>query len=367
MKEEICSLELYYLTLELKQLEGARVDKIFQKDKSFLLVFHLRNEGKKLLKITFPSIIYLTEYKESFSESIPGFCKFLRKNLANTSVESIEQKGFERVLTVVFKGKEKTFSLIIELFGTGNIVLCDDSLKIIGTFETHKWKDRTIRGGITYDYPPTQINTLSISEKEFFDIINNSDYDSVVKTVAVKLSLGGLYAEELCLIAKVDKNTKELKKKELKALYEGLKALLSRKLTPIVVKDNILPFELELFKGEETQLFPSFSEAIDSFFSEKLLVEHKTEGKQVKNKALERIQVIINQQKQTIEGMQVSLDENQRKGEYIYEHYGEIKSILEEFKTIRNKFSWEEIKERLKNHKVVKEINEKEGKITIDI
>jgi len=33
----------------------------------------------------------------------------------------------------------------------------------------------------------------------------------------------------------------------------------------------------------------------------------------------------------------------------------------------REKYSWKEIKEKLKGHKVIKEINEKEGIIVVDV
>ena len=36
-------------------------------------------------------------------------------------------------------------------------------------------------------------------------------------------------------------------------------------------------------------------------------------------------------------------------------------------KKAREKLSWKEIKEKLKGHKMVKEVNEKEGTVTIEL
>ena len=65
--------------------------------------------------------------------------------------------------------------------------------------------------------------------------------------------------------------------------------------------------------------------------------------------------------------LQKSADENQRKGEAIYEKYQLAFSILEEIKKARKTHSWKEIKEKLKGHKIIKEVNEKTGEIVLDI
>ena len=44
-----------------------------------------------------------------------------------------------------------------------------------------------------------------------------------------------------------------------------------------------------------------------------------------------------------------------------------IKEILDEIGKASKKYSWKEIKEKLKGHKTVKEINEKDRKVVVDI
>ncbi|NQU98301.1 fibronectin/fibrinogen-binding protein [Candidatus Woesearchaeota archaeon] len=366
MKEEITSLELIYLVKELQELIEGRIDKVYQRDREFLLTMHVRAKGKKFLKIC-PNAIYLTEHKEEFPETPPGFCKFLRKRLGSTTIKKIVQKNFERIVEITFEGKEEFFIMIIELFSNGNLVLCDKDYKVISALESHKWRDRTVRGGIEYEFPPQQKDTLSIDEKEFSKAVKTSDKDSVVKTLAVDFGLGGLYAEELCLLSKINKEKEELKETEIKTLYKYLKGLFSKKIKANSVGEEILPFELKTFGKEEKKYFQSFSEAIDSKFSKKIMESQKKESEDKKSEEVERVQLVIDQQEQTIDGLKLSAKENQRKGEFIYENYEQIKKLLDDLNTARKKYSWEEIKDKLKGHKIIKQISEKEGKITIEI
>jgi len=364
MKTEMSSLDVHCMIKELQDLIGGRIDKIYQKDREFLLTMHVTSKGKKLLKVL-PNTIYLTEYKEIFSDVPNGFCQFLRKYLGGLSIKSIKQKEFERIIEITFEGKEKTFIMIIELFSKGNLILCDENLKVMSALESHKWKDRTIRGGIEYQSPPSKINLLELKEKYFIETINNTKRASAVSSLAVDIGLGGLYAEELFSLSSLDKEKKSFTNKELKTLFENLKKLLLKKINANIVGDEILPFELKTIgKGIN---FDSFSEAIDEKLTKKALETHESSAMNKKETELEKIRKIINQQEQTINGMKISADENQKKGEFIYEHYEQIKKILEDFNLARKKLSWKEIKEKLKGHKIVKQIKDKEGKITIEI
>lgn len=366
MKEEISSLELYYAVKEFQDIIGGRIDKIYQYKRDFTLTMHVSGKGRKLLKIT-PNIVYLTNYKEEFPSEPPGFCKFLRKYLGNTTIKRIEQIGFERIIEITFESKENKFYLIVEIFGNGNVILCDENHKVMSALESHKWKDRIVRGGIEYEYPPEKINLLTVEKEELKQVIDSSKKDSIVKTLAVNIGLGGIYAEELCIISKIEKTKSKLSLQDISVLYKILKSLLRKKIKANTVDNEVLPFELEFFKNRKKIFYASFNEAMDAELSKAIKEKQVSDVNQVKNKELERINIILQQQQTTIDGLEKSSEENQRKGEFIYEHYEEVKKILDDINKAREKFSWNEIKEKLKGHKVVKQINEKEGKITIEI
>ena len=59
--------------------------------------------------------------------------------------------------------------------------------------------------------------------------------------------------------------------------------------------------------------------------------------------------------------------ESREKGEAIYHNYQLIKEVLDELRRASKKYSWKEIKEKLKEHKTIKEVNEKERKVVVEV
>ncbi len=366
MKDEISSLDLFHLVKEFKEIEGSKVEKIHQKEKSFLFTFHVRSEGKKLLRIALPGLIYLSEHKDDYPE-LPGFCNFLRKKLLKTTVREISQKGFERILIIRFEGREMNYIMVVELFGKGNLILCDENYKILGAFENKNWGYRTLRGGVKYEFPPEQANIPELSREKFGKLIDSSDKDSLVKTLAVDLNLGGTYAEEMCALSNINKEQQEASTEEKQRLYENFHRLLDRKIDPSVSSGEVFPFEMELFADYEDHNYETFSQALDHIHAKKLSHKKTASKEKKKEEELARIRKVLEQQELALKNLEKGESQNQKKGEFIYENYEAIKKLLSEFNQIREKHSWEEIKEVLKGHEVIKHINEKEGKIKIDI
>jgi len=375
MKNEISSLELYYLIRELKVLEGSKIDRIYhQKNnpKEMTICCHVTSQGKSFLKMLLPGIIFIDDAKDA-ADSPTGFGMMLRKYLEGARIKTIEQKDFERVITIILEAKIDSelvkFYLIIELFSKGNIIFCDDKLKILNIVEEQTWKDRTLKRQETYVYPKSRINTLQITEDDFMEQLKSSDKESLVKALAITFNLGGIYAEELCLDAGIEKDrkTKSLTDKDYKSLYKNLTLLLHEETDANSSDDNIFPFVLESFKSRETKKYVSFSEAIRENYDS---IKH-IESKKNVNKNVEKIQNIINEQLKVLAESEQGYQENQAKGEIIYEKYQEISEILKTIKEARTKYSWSVIRQKLNDNpefkKIVKDIDEKNNSIIIEI
>ncbi|MBU1974855.1 MAG: NFACT family protein [Nanoarchaeota archaeon] len=366
MKKDISAMDLYFLTQEFQVLEGGKVDKIFQKQdnkRDILFRFHVPSVGKKMLRILLPGKIFLTEYKEEYPEVPPGYCMFLRKYLGNARLRKIEQQGFERILKLTFERKKEEISelfvLVIELFSKGNIILCNEDMKIRSPLENQNWADRTIRGGIIYQYPPTQIDTPQLKENEFKETLQKSTKQSVVKSLAIDFGLGGEYAEETCALSGIEKEDKT-KSADSAKIFKAVQNILAGKIQSVEAEGHILPFAFKSLPDEKKK-FKTFSEAIDELFTD------KTEQKTAKEVKPDKTSRMITAQEQKISGYEKAAEENQKKGEFIYEHYTEIKDIIDQLNKAREKYSWKDIKKKLKGHKLIKQIDEKEGKIVIDL
>jgi len=366
MTYTISALDLHYLVKELQQLISAKVDKIYQPEKTVIIIrFHIPNTGKKILRIDLPSHMFLTDFKGEIPEQPSGFCQMLRKNLGNSRVREIKQLGFERITKFVLETKEGKFHLYIELFSQGNLILTTEDDMIKGAVVTKKWKDRTIRGNIKYEYPKRDVDFNMVNKEDFQKVIKESDKENIVKILALEFGLGGLYAEELCMRANVDKAKKELGPEELNSLYKEAEKLRDDKLSAMQYEKTITP--IKLVSKKDGKAYATFSDVLDKVLTSEVQQDQQDKQDAVRNKELNRLEKVIAKQEETMKKLEKSIELNHKKGEILFEHYQVVSEILTELKKAQMKFSWKEIKERLKGHKIIKEIHEKNKEIVIEI
>jgi len=334
---KLTSLDLYFVLKELKFLIGSKVDKIYQDKDDF--VFSLHKGGKHLLKIE-PDIMYLASFKD-FDVEPKNFCMFLRKHLNQKRLRKIEQKNFERVVEFHFENKEK-YVLIVELFSKGNLILCDKSYNILYPLHSKKFKDRIIKKGEKYKYPP--------SDFKGFDKFKLNG-KNLVKTLAVDYGLGGLYAEEVCLRVGLDKNLEKLSKEEGGKIKKVIESILKLKVKANKINGDVYPFELKLFENEKKKYFDSFSKGLSS---------HESFDSPY-DKKIKKVMKIIEKQREQVGKLKEEVEENKKKGDMIYMHYADIKEFLDRVGEMRDKkVSFEEIGKNFG-----KKINN--GKIVLDL
>lgn len=371
MRTELSSLDLHFLIRELKALEGSKIDKVFQKENLIIFQVHIIGRGKAFLKIALPSFILLGESKESFGDS-GKFALSLRKHLDNARIREICQVDFERIIKLTIETKSGMINLYTELFRPGNLILCDGENKVIMAFSYKGFGSRLIRPNIQYSHPKKEFNFLGLSETDLAKLIDDSDKSSIVVTLATNLGLGGLYAEEVCIRAGIDKKKTSLIREELIKLHKAIEQIKNTEIAPTLYFEDekladICPFPMKKYDGLRSEKAASFNSALDSHISEMQKTEMKKERMSKFESEKNKLSGIIKKQELQIKGMDMSAEENQLKGEKIYQEYMLVGNILEELKKAKGRYTWQEIKEKLKGHKVIKDINEKERKVTIEL
>lgn len=370
MKKQMSSLDLHFLLKELEALKNSRIDRIYQPEKNLLVFsFYRTNVGKKLLKINIGVSLFIAEEKENYDE-ILGFGMLLRKHLDGYFLHDIEQLKPERILKFSFKIKEDKKFLYIEFFGKGNAILCDGHDSIINAIEHHEFRERVVKPKLKYVYPIMGHNLFDIDAKQLKGMLKNSKKESIVVALATELGLGGLYSEEACLLGNIDKNKspKNIEDKELRSILSSIKKIISKKIDASIVFDekgnliDYIPFDFEFYQKHKKQEFGTFSEAIIHFYSQFKEIKETEFDKKLKG-----LQRINEGQKNAVEELKKEEKELREKGELVYQNYQLIKEILDELNKASKKFSWKEIKEKLKDHKVIKELNEKERKVMVEI
>ncbi len=368
MKAQISSVDLHYLVEEMQSLVGGRIDKIYHpKKEEVLFQFYVSSKGKFLLRIISGKIMFLSVHKGSYAEP-SGFCMFLRKYLGSSRIRSISQAGSERVVVLGFDGKDSKHRLYIELFGQGNIVLTDEKDIIINALQQKKWADREVRKGVEYSYPKREHDFFTISKADFFSVLRSNE--ELVLLLAKEIGLGGKYAEEVCLLAGVEKSKKKLTDDEKLAVFNALRKILKKPIkAQIVFRDKkikeIYPFVLSELDGAQTKDYESFNAAYDFYYKEEFAAKDEFVSKH--QKMIDKTAAIVAAQQKQIEKLEKKAADNNQKGELLYEHYSLIVNILGELNRARETLSFDEIKKKLRGHKTIKEVDGKNKKIVVDL
>ncbi len=372
MAKQLSSLDMHFLVKELKEMEGSRADQIYNYGHEEIYIqLHKSNVGKKILRAIIGKIIFITETK-IIDETPSGFCMLLRKHLEGKFLDSIQQLESERILKFSFSSKDEKKSLYLEFLGKGNAVLCNSEDIILDCIIRHQFKDRNLAAKEKYKYPHMGYNLFELNEDMLADLLKKSGKDKIITCLATELGLGGTYSEEICLLAGIDKNTapKNIDSKGISKILSLLKKLIGSKISPsIVYKDkeaiDVVPIGMEFYRNNEKKGFTSFNHALDEYFSSGLNFAKRKESPYTKK--IEELKRIIGEQEISLKGLKEAEEEARNKGELIYTKYQVIQEILSEINKAKEKYSWEEIKSKLKGHKIVKDVDVKDKKVVVEV
>ncbi len=364
-KKSLSSLELAALVEELQQLAGGKITSVYHPaERELLLQVHVRSKGKELLRIIAGKWLCLTRSKEAPLKP-SSFCMQLRKYLEGSIIRSIVQEGSERIVLMELEGQKEghntPYALIIEFFSKGNIILTDEKKIIIAVLERQQWKGREVKPGVEYRYPPAAMNWKGLDEGALLSLVQKSQKRNIVTALATDAGLGGLYAEELCLRAGIDKNTLPGKcsSEESKKLHRALKEMLQ------LVKDaqgyaygeEVTPF---LLMGRTPQqVFRTYNEAVDSLPVSAKASPYEKRIQQLEHTAAGQAEAIIQLEQQ--------VQEETRKGELLYEHYQEVQGLLRRVQELKSKASWEEVKKNLEGDKKVRKVDLAAKRVVVEL
>lgn len=349
MKREFSVIELACIVKEMQVLVGARINKVLQySDKWLAFECFKTGIGRVFMNICRPGLFWFGQNK--FSSGDFGFHKNLARFVDGARVSKIVLVGSERIVKIDLSTADKQLVLYVELFNKGEIVLCNSDGKILCLWETQLWQDRQLKIGAQYSLPKKLINIFVLSINDFRDCISVVN-ESISKTIATELGIGGVYANELCVVSGIDKSKKSLTLEEISVLHANLFYFFGRKVDARVVYENsiikdIVPFPLKMYENFAQKSFSSYCEAVDDVLSaaeindvsSKILSQFESRRKKLNN--------IIEVQKLHLSAVQKSAGDEQRKGELIYENYQKLKTLLD--KISAQKISFREIKAKAK-------------------
>jgi predicted ribosome quality control (RQC) complex YloA/Tae2 family protein len=282
---ELSGIELHYLVNKInsKVSSGFYVSNISSITKnSILLKLHHPIEPDIMLMVSTKGIWLTNKKYKQVEES--QFVKTLSKEIERARISSISQPGSERIFLLHFVNKnDKVRILIVEIFGKGNIILCDESMKILWILNPVEVRHRTLNTGSDYVLPPNRgEDVLHITLESMMIKTSPLPEDiEVVKWLGKSTSLPRKYVDEI--LFQSGNNTKfanQLSNRDIEIIYEKTKEITDKVLDdknhePSVTMDNmgvaIDASPISMSKEANSKKVETYMEAIDQVLSNEIL------------------------------------------------------------------------------------------------
>ena len=298
-------------------LTGGRIYKIYQPEADELLLTIKNNRDTYRLLLSASAslpLIYFTSQSKTNPMTAPNFCMLLRKYISNGRIVEITQPGMERIVEIHIEhlnelGDTCQKKLIVEIMGKhSNIIFIDDKGMIIDSIKhiSHQISSvREVLPGRTYEAPPGKGKiSLSALSPEWMEDVLLKKASSIQKAVYGSISgISPLLANEICYRAEIDGDmaVASLSSGQQTRLYGELLRLKNQLETfdfhPNIIYNGKEPREfsslsLHMFHDMETVEYPSISEVLETFYSQKEIVtrirQKSADLRRIVQNALER-------------------------------------------------------------------------------
>ena len=295
---ELSGIELHYLVNKIspKVSSGYYVSDISSITKnSILLKLHHPAEPDIMLMVSTKGIWFTNKKYRQIEEN--QFVKVLSREIERAKISSVSQPGSERIFFLYFVNRDnKVRKLIVEIFGKGNIILCDESMEIIWILNPIEVRHRTLRTGSEYVLPPKRgEDVLQISLESMKKIAslqpNNTE---VVKWLGNCTSLPRKYLEEILLQSAINtKYVNILSDNDIEIIYEKTREITNKIIdekshAPSVILDKLgLAVDtspIPMSKEVNVKKVETYMDGIDQVLSNEIL----TIGRNLKTEEADR-------------------------------------------------------------------------------
>jgi predicted ribosome quality control (RQC) complex YloA/Tae2 family protein len=363
MQRGLASFDIYVIVSELQNLRGCFIEKIYQisRDEILIKIQQKTHNQKESLYIRNGELLCRTQQPFETPEKPSVFAMTLRKYLLNGKISAISQHEFDRIIQIKIAKKEGDYTLVCELFSKGNIILLNPQGQIIRPLIKQEWSARIIKTGETYQPPPSQTNLFLLSETTFQDLLKKSSKD-LIRTLATSINLSGLYAEELCKRADIDKTrkTQEIDAETITKLYHELQKLLrifqEKDFHAAFVKKegkiiDVLPFPFQSYTAVEYEPTSSYTQGLEIFIH-----QQKTQQPLVTHdqKQREKLQRQLTQQHNLIEEFKKNIEQKKQEANLLYLNFQACNTLLLEIADLLKQKEKNESINKIRHNPIVK-------------
>ncbi|MHA2501789.1 MAG: ribosome rescue protein RqcH [Candidatus Kariarchaeaceae archaeon] len=194
-----------------------------------IFIFKLRQPqvGLRFLLVE-PGVRYhLTSFNREMPKEPTNFAMTLRSHLRNKMINWVEQVETDRLVKLSI-GPDPSYTLVLELFGEGNMILVNPKGKITSAMRYRKMRDRDIHPGRIFEDMPSQPRDLLRNGTDGLESYL-TDIPRLVPALNTWLGLGPYYSRYL--LKELDirkKGSDELTPEEIDSIVELANSLKTR-------------------------------------------------------------------------------------------------------------------------------------------
>jgi predicted ribosome quality control (RQC) complex YloA/Tae2 family protein len=295
---ELSSIELRYLVNEIRRKvisnsSGYYVSSInaITKSSLFLRLHHPMKEDVMLVLST--RGIWITRLRFKPVEENNNIENIAQKELERSKLESIEQVGSERIVSLKFRHPDEKVRIVVgEFFGDGNIIICTENMHIIAILNPIQVRHRTLNVGLRYVYPPARgVDVFNITLDQILSLRDEAKNLDVLRWIGRNISMPKKFVEEVINRAgiEVDKHAGQLSDNEVTKIYDTVKNIVNEVTTegknhePIVIMLNDKPQEAlpiitqeaaiaaKMIKENNIKKVASYMDAVDEVLSSEIM------------------------------------------------------------------------------------------------
>ena len=301
----LAGIELRYLINEINnRTQDYYLSNIYGINKNSLLFKFHHPEKTDILLMLSTSGIWITNVKIDQIEP-NKLLRRLRDDLVRCRLTEIKQIGSERIAYLTFSYHDKEFVIVGEFFGEGNIILCNNEMKILALLHSINVRHRQLRVGSQYVTPPqSDLDIFNITAKDFEDIQSTSI--PVAKWIGKTLGLPRKYVENITRLAKVESKKKgeEISNEELKRLFECatqiVDSVVNGQHDPEIVRNEEIDVNPISLVEETSEKIPSFMDGLDTVFTEIILSKGKTVQSSSFDKKISELETRLDEQTKAV-------------------------------------------------------------------
>jgi len=324
--KQFSSLDLYKWVQKYREIIiSSRITQIYRQGIfQITLALHTK-ENKKFLVLFPPKGLVFSDNKPSLDHKETGFGKYLRNNIKGAIIKDLFQVRSERVIGIQLNQG----IMYVELYGKGNIIVCDNDNVILTSIEKQIMKTRSIAKGEKYEVPES-FDVFNATEKEFNEHIKNADEDSNISLfLATECNLGGTIANEICREIEINKDAK------IKEIYDKADLIIKKLQQKMQEEGDFEQFELEINNAKNIK-----------------------EGN-VHQKKIDKINTIIEKQSKSLKDVNAKIEKNTNIGNFIYDNYlffDEVKKAYDYAIENNLEFNQQVLDKLIKKHNIKVEI-----------